>query len=316
MKKILIGIVLNLSVLLAFGQSIDCQNFTVGGDFDKFYPVVFEDAGWGSGATQLEISRSNVHTNSNWRGSLIAKFRFHTIRWGHSSHFCDADIKFHGSVFIADYKDATGANGTLDFIIWLRGGGTTYDFRSINAQMNIPRVYDGIANSLPFKQVNGPNHSYLVSPNSKLNQKGATINYTSYFLGGGVNFMEGQLGIGIQDVHGNKLAVAGNAAINGTLMAKEVKVQTNVWADFVFNDDYHLTGLMELESFIKTNNHLPDIPSEEKVLEEGVSLGKMDAKLLQKIEELTLYVIDLSKSVETLKTVNQTLQQEIENLKK
>ena len=120
----------------------------------------------------------------------------------------------------------------------------------------------------------------------------------------------GSVGIGTEVTGTHKLAV------EGTIGAREIKVETTAWADFVFNDDYHLIGLMELESFIQTNNHLPDIPSEEKVLEEGVSLGKMDAKLLQKIEELTLYVIDLSKSVETLKTENQNLQHEIENLKK
>jgi len=64
-----------------------------------------------------------------------------------------------------------------------------------------------------------------------------------------------------------------------------------------------------VESFIKENNHLPDVPSEAEVLEEGINLGQMDALLLKKIEELTLYVIELKKENEIIKT-------EISKLKK
>lgn len=86
----------------------------------------------------------------------------------------------------------------------------------------------------------------------------------------------------------------------GTIRAKEVKVATG-WSDFVFEPDYKLKSLDQVEDFIKENGHLPDIPSAEEVEENGISLGAMDAKLLQKIEELTLYVIELKKENETLK---------------
>jgi hypothetical protein len=88
-------------------------------------------------------------------------------------------------------------------------------------------------------------------------------------------------------------------AVNGTIKAKEVKVETN-WSDFVFEDDYKLQSLNEVESFIKENKHLPDIPSKAEVKENGVSLGEMDAKLLQKIEELTLYIINQEKRIKEL----------------
>jgi hypothetical protein len=85
-------------------------------------------------------------------------------------------------------------------------------------------------------------------------------------------------------------------AVNGTIKATEVKVETG-WADFVFEDDYKLQSLSEVESFIKENKHLPDIPSEADVKENGLSLGEMDAKLLQKIEELTLHMIEMQKVI-------------------
>ncbi len=73
------------------------------------------------------------------------------------------------------------------------------------------------------------------------------------------------------------------------------------WPDFVFEKDYNLTPLGELETFIQKNHHLPNIPNAATVQAEGIDLGDMDAKLLQKVEELTLYVIELKKEIEALK---------------
>ncbi len=90
-------------------------------------------------------------------------------------------------------------------------------------------------------------------------------------------------------------------AINGKLYAEEIIVQDPAWSDFVFEEDYSLKPLNEVEQFIKTNKHLPEIPSEKEVKENGVSLGEMQSKLLQKVEELTLYMIDLKKENDALK---------------
>nr|WP_320120079.1 hypothetical protein [uncultured Marinifilum sp.] len=99
-------------------------------------------------------------------------------------------------------------------------------------------------------------------------------------------------------------------AVNGKIRAKEVKVESD-WADFVFEDDYQLRTLSEVNNFIKENRHLPDIPSEKQVKEEGISVGEMNAKLLQKIEELTLYIIQQQEQINTL----QTKVSQLENLK-
>ncbi|MDP3913868.1 MAG: hypothetical protein Q8R96_09040 [Bacteroidota bacterium] len=88
--------------------------------------------------------------------------------------------------------------------------------------------------------------------------------------------------------------------IDGKLFAKEIEVKTNVWADFVFKSDYKLMPLNELERFIKENNHLPNIPTEAEVKTDGINVAEMNVKLLQKIEELTLYVIQLKKENEQI----------------
>lgn len=110
---------------------------------------------------------------------------------------------------------------------------------------------------------------------------------------------DGNVGIGTtlaQNPFNYKLAV------NGTIGAKEVRIEntSNAWADYVFENDYRLMPLSEVESFIKENKHLPEIPSKAEVAEYGHKLGEMDVLLLKKVEELTLYIIELKKEISSL----------------
>ena len=73
------------------------------------------------------------------------------------------------------------------------------------------------------------------------------------------------------------------------------------WSDYVFESGYELMPLGELERYVNANRHLPSIPSAGQVLDEGVNVGEMNALLLEKIEELTLYIIDLQKQIDELK---------------
>ena len=88
---------------------------------------------------------------------------------------------------------------------------------------------------------------------------------------------------------------------DGLLMAKEVKVTLTGWPDYVFGADYRLRSLAETEAYINANGHLPDVPSATEVEEGGLSLGEMNKVLLQKVEELTLHVIELQKQIDELK---------------
>lgn len=87
----------------------------------------------------------------------------------------------------------------------------------------------------------------------------------------------------------------------GTIRAQEVKVNLDGrLADFVFKSDYNLMPLKEVEKYVKTNNHLPGIPSATEVQQNGLNVGDMQNKLLQKIEELTLYTIEQDKKIRAL----------------
>lgn len=100
------------------------------------------------------------------------------------------------------------------------------------------------------------------------------------------------------------LASIDNMQLNGTLAANNITLTTNgQTADFVFEPDYQLKDLSEVETYIKTNNHLPDIPSAAELVKDGVNLAEMNKLLLQKIEELTLYAIEQKEEVEKMKEV-------------
>jgi hypothetical protein len=124
-----------------------------------------------------------------------------------------------------------------------------------------------------------------------------------------------------QDATGDRLIIDGSGnigigtaspqsklAVNGAITAMEIVVTDTGWADYVFSDNYSLPSLDEVESFIKVNKHLPDMPSEKEVTAKGLSVSEMMTKQMQKIEELTLYVIALKKENDALKTENSSLQ--------
>ena len=100
----------------------------------------------------------------------------------------------------------------------------------------------------------------------------------------------------------NDLLTADRIGVENLLCAQEVKVQVKpCWPDYVFSKNYNLMSLQELEQFVNENQHLPEIPSAATVEENGIELGEMNAKFLKKIEELTLYIIDLQKQIDELK---------------
>lgn len=106
------------------------------------------------------------------------------------------------------------------------------------------------------------------------------------------------------------VAIGNNAApnenykliVDGKIGAREIMVAAGSWPDFVLKKNYTLPSLNAVESHIKKTGSLPGVPSEKKVLAKGVNVGQMEATLLQKVEELTLYVIEQQKEIDNLKS--------------
>jgi hypothetical protein len=149
-------------------------------------------------------------------------------------------------------------------------------------------ITDGYSSQIRFGS-NGT-LSFVVSPSDSAGHNITEEKYAIHITN------DGKVGIGTTNPHGYELAV------KGFVIAEDFTVEKyNHWPDFVFNENYKILSLTELEKFIKQNKHLPGIPSKKEVKEKGIKLGEMNAKLLQKIEELTIYIIQQQKEIEALK---------------
>lgn len=164
-----------------------------------------------------------------------------------------------------------------------------------------------------FSLIDGKNASLLLGSETGAAFGEWGIEYNDYGPISGMNFWkpngsngfgnyfmflsdQGNVSIGTNNSEGYKFAV------NGDMIAEKVVVKLNAdWPDFVFTKKYDLMPLEDVELFIKENSHLPNVPSAQEVKTGGIDLGAMDATLLQKVEELTLYVIELKKEIEGLK---------------
>ena len=159
--------------------------------------------------------------------------------------------------------------------------GTSIDYSAGNVGI-------GTATPAHALDVNGAINAAEIRLNGQIfnptvwSQSGPDINYTG-----------GTVSIGTAAVPlGYRLAVDGN------IVAEEVQVLlSDIWPDYVFEEDYQLRSLEEVEHFIKANKHLPEVPSAADVEKDGQNLGAMNALLLKKVEELTLYLIEQQKAM-------------------
>lgn len=123
---------------------------------------------------------------------------------------------------------------------------------------------------------------------------GTRIGNDVFFKDGGNSFIySGNFGIGTA-------TPTERLSVNGKIRAREIKVETTNWPDYVFDEGYQPLSLREIERFIKINKHLPEVPTATEVSENGVALGEMNKILLKKVEELTLHLIEKEKAIEKL----------------
>ncbi|MET3020941.1 tail fiber protein [Flavobacterium hydatis] len=288
--------VILLMLFLTKNYSQISGSFVVKGDIDKFYPVTFIDGGWDNNVpTNLILGRSNTHNDSSWRGALMASFKYHISNYGNGANFIDTNITAT-SYFIGGWSDATTHGTCHCIIIWLKGGNTTYFYQSNYAINQV--VYDGVQNPLPYNEVNGPVHTFKTIPDNYVGVNAA--------LNTGNLYVMGNLGIGTT-LPDEKLTV------KGKIHAQEIKVDMlgALVPDYVFTNDYKLKSLHEVEDFIKQNSHLPEIPSAKEIEKNGLMLAEMNMSLLKKIEEITLYMIEMKKENEILKKNQSRLEKRI-----
>lgn len=288
-----------LLISMYFSQSLFAQftySVDVKGDIDKYYPVVFNDGAWNDNQpTVVQIGRSMLHRAGGTQpnlGSLISTFKFHTIAYGNESGFIDADInQFYTSLYnypmIGGWVDPTYNYSATQIIIWLRGN-TIYYVNSNYA--TTPTIYLSGFTS-PSQNV----YAVKTKPDAYVNAQGMSKQTTGFFNGTGLNYFNGTVGIGTYKTGDYRLAV------DGTIGARKLKVTQESWADFVFDKEYKLPSLQEVQHYIDQHQHLPGVPSAADVKRDGVDVGDMNQILLKKIEELTLYILQDHEMIMQLK---------------
>ena len=318
MKKILIINLLFSSIMLANAQQWDgssdsdnaiYRNGNVGIGTAPSYPLhIYETTGQ---STSLMIdadpdANPNIYFRSN--GQTVANLRYNDSGNDHfqiqvgSSLFPAINLSMDGKVGIGDIEPANALDINGDVFINQKLIGNSFIIDLDEGDPLMPK-------RITSEKVGG-SATMELQTYSSTNQRLQTRFLLRGNAGNDIEFYDKDenefihfdgdtktVGIGTVSTFGYKLAV------NGTIGAKEVKVElSSSWPDYVFKSDYMLPNLSEIEGYINTNKRLPDIPSDDEVKENGISLGEMNAKLLQKIEELTLYVIDLQKQVDSLKS--------------
>lgn len=121
---------------------------------------------------------------------------------------------------------------------------------------------------------------------------------------------DGIVGIGLNTTSNISNIISNNykLLVDGTIGVRKVRVtQQNSWADYVFKKEYKLMSLTQLEKFIKTNGHLPEVPTENEIAKNGNDIGDTQVLLLKKIEELTMYIIQQQKEIDALKNTKKKI---------
>lgn len=240
-------------------------------------------------AFQSGSNASDILTYNNSTGLLGSVLRFNTLSSGTSLSY----TSYSGSTTTECFKATETGNfgiGTFapTYKLHVRNstGGTAIRADAVNGQIRLFET-DGINPEYNYTQIERNANAFHIYQYNH-----ATTSFTPVLTAD----MNGNVSIGIENSSGYKFAVKGN------MIAEQVVVKLyGAWPDFVFNKTNNLMKLYDVEKYINENSHLPNVPSATEVKEKGIDLGEMNKILLQKIEELTLYMIEQQKQIDELK---------------
>lgn len=294
MKKTLL-ICLLLICKLGFGQNNSEWNGSVTfpanykvGDFIEFLVVQPSNAG-SSGNYEVSISytRGNIAAGATYLASIS---HGNPDLWREVGRINSNGYHFSGSLGHAFTLDCNTKYGSPSLRVR-----AVNVFGVVNEAMRVDIKVRAISQNLGWTPSNNTGTDVAVDKFLAMtNDWSLYVGNSSYPIGATLAIKaitNGNVGIGTT-------TPTERLSVNGNIRAKEIKVETANWPDYVFRDNYRMQSLIELEEYIKVNKHLPDMPSAQKAEKEGIDLGEMNKLLLKKVEELTLHVIELSKRLD------------------
>lgn len=308
--------------------------------------AVARGGGWNDLAREYEVYNNLYQANERsilgiYRGSKAFSQIVVYLRGGKKYYFATNSKSV--TAYTSAYTSTGGANSST-FAIKNESG---TDVSGVS--VNISQMWDGINTPNQSKTIYGSlittGNENLLGGNTTVDGS-ATFNGTTYINGTlrlNENLSSSSSRIQFYDQNGTAFDVGsgiwsngyftlrnvasntellsvngnGNMRVQGNIESKKVKVTATPGSvpDYVFKPDYKLRSLSELESFIKTNSHLPNVPSAKEVETNGQDVGEMQLKLLEKIEELTLYMIEQNKELQQLRATVEIQADELEKLK-
>ncbi len=226
-------------------------------------------------------------------------------------------IQFYSDVNTPSSMGYLGFSPTGDYAVIQRGTALSVNSTGVGvgttapaARLHVPNGSDaGLANtSNGFLMLGNTNSTNLVADNNEImarNNSGAADLFLQHSAGNLILCGNEQGAVGIGVLSGASIPAGYLLAVDGKVISEEIKVQlSGSWPDYVFKEDYPLQSFDDLRSFIKQNKHLPNIPAAAEVEKNGIEVGDMQKRMVEKIEELTLYILDLETRLKKLEAVN------------
>jgi hypothetical protein len=309
MKKILI-LSLLLTSIYSFGQTNTAVGTNAGGtgSDNSSFGYVAGDVVSGIGNTFIGSNSGKAATSSTrntfvgyYSGKSVLTGGYNTLVGSESGYTLTTGTNntFLGQA--SGYMATGSGNVFIGYMTGYNEAGSNKLYID-NSNTSIPLIYgDFNTNQVGINGLPGP---YTLNVAGSINANSINIGnipiVSSQWTASGSNLIYNTAGV---VSIGTSLLPAGyKLAVGGKMICEEVVVKLQVnWVDYVFEKDYELPSLLELEKFIRKNKHLPGVPTSDDVKKEGVRIGEMNVILLRKIEELTLYAIELKKEVDALK---------------